>query len=140
MSRRCSIVLKMMLLWLRSLRLKVSYMYAPPTQPPTHLPFPHHLLLKYPAYPQLTHPRPPPPSPTHTHSLNLHLHRDCPSNIEHLLGVREAGVHYLITLHQRCKTGRFAHLSLALGINELGNRLAARSQHNRMIHFCSPVT
>ncbi len=39
------------------------------------------------------------------------------------LGVREAGVRSPTASHQRGKTGRFALLSLALGINELGNRL-----------------
>ncbi len=41
-----------------------------------------------------------------------------------MLGVREAGVRSLTVSHQRCKCGRFAFLSLALGTNELGNTVA----------------
>ncbi len=51
---------------------------------------------------------------------------DCPCVaqwLERPLGVREAGVRFPTASHQRRKNGRFALLSLALGINELGNRL-----------------
>ncbi len=41
--------------------------------------------------------------------------------LEHPLGVQEAGVRSPTVSHQRCKTGRFALLSLPIGTSELGN-------------------
>ncbi len=38
-------------------------------------------------------------------------------------GAEQAGVRSPTASHQRRKTGRFALLSLALGVNELGNQL-----------------
>ncbi len=43
--------------------------------------------------------------------------------LERPLGVREAGVRSPTASHQNVKTGRLALLGLALGLNELGNRL-----------------